>query len=68
MLRDTNPRHWKLLIFYFNPAEPRLFVPKRTGLPFTLNFARPMAWAITAIILAILVTMAVVNNYPIGVH
>jgi uncharacterized membrane protein len=62
MLTDKNPQHWKLLIFYFNPAEPRLLVPKQTGLPFTLNFARPTAWAITAIILAIVIILAVHNN------
>ena len=62
MLTDKDPQHWKLLIFYFNRAEPRLLVPKRTGLPFTINFARPVAWAITAAILAILIILAVHNN------
>jgi uncharacterized membrane protein len=52
MVRDRNPLHWKLLIFYYNPENPRLFVPKRTGIPFTLNFARPMAWVMTAPIIA----------------
>jgi uncharacterized membrane protein len=62
MLTDKNPQHWKLLIFYFNRAEPRLLVRKRSGLPFTINFARPTAWAITAIVLAIVVILAVHNN------
>jgi len=62
MLTDKNPQHWKFLIFYFNRAEPKLLVPKRTGLPFTINFARPAAWAITAIILAIVIVLAVHNN------
>lgn len=62
MLTDKNPQHWKLLIFYFNPAEPRLLVPKRTGLPFTLNFAKPSAWVITATILVIVIVLAVYNN------
>jgi uncharacterized membrane protein len=53
MLRDKNPKHWKLLVFYCNPDESRLLVPKRTGTPITLNFARPRAWAIVALILAI---------------
>ena len=52
MVRDQNPQHWKLLIFYYNPENPRLFVQKRTGMPFTLNFARPMAWAMTVPIIA----------------
>jgi uncharacterized membrane protein len=59
---DKNPVHWKLLFFYFNPDESRLFVAKRTGLPFTLNFAKPMAWAIAALILGLITTAAIVNN------
>ena len=62
MLRDKNPQHWKLLIFYYNPDESSLFVAKRTGLPFTLNFAKPMAWAIAAVIVAIPTTFAIINN------
>jgi uncharacterized membrane protein len=31
--RDIDPAHWKLIIFYYNPDEPKLFVPKRTGIP-----------------------------------
>jgi uncharacterized membrane protein len=60
---DKNPKHWKLLIFYYNPDEPRLFVSKMTGLAFPfLNFAKPMAWAIAALTLAIVTTLAIVNN------
>jgi uncharacterized membrane protein len=62
MVRDTDPRHWKLVVFYCNPEESRLMVPKRTGIGFTLNFARPAAWAITAILLAIVAILAVHNN------
>jgi hypothetical protein len=62
MLRDRNPQHWKLLIFYCNPGEPRLFVAKRSGLPLTLNFAKPMAWAITATALALVAAVAILNN------
>lgn len=62
MYRDTNPQHWKLLVFYYNPDEQRLVVPKGTGLPFTLNFARPSAWVITGTIVAILAAFAIHNN------
>jgi len=62
MHTDKDPQHWKLLIFYFNRSEPRLLVAKRSGLPWTLNFARPTAWAITAIILATMTIFAVHNN------
>ncbi|MGC2398558.1 MAG: DUF5808 domain-containing protein [Acidobacteriaceae bacterium] len=62
MLRDPDPRHWKLLVFYYNPTNPKLLVPKRTGLPFTLNFARPAAWFLGAGIIAMLIVAAVANN------
>jgi uncharacterized membrane protein len=63
MLIDKNPKHWKLLVFYYNPDESRLFVPKMTGLAFPfLNFAKPMAWVITALTLAIVTIVAIVNN------
>jgi uncharacterized membrane protein len=63
MLRDKNPKHWKLLVFYYNPDEPRLFVAKRYGTPVTLNFARPMAWAVVATSLAIMSTGAIINTF-----
>lgn len=63
MLRDRNPKHWKLLVFYYNLNEPRLFVAKRSGAPITLNFAKPMAWAITASAIAILVALSIVGSY-----
>jgi uncharacterized membrane protein len=62
MYQDTDPRHWKLFILYYNPDEPKLLVPKRSGLPWTLNFARPLAWAITCGVAALVIFAAVANN------
>jgi len=50
------------LVFYYNPDESRLFVAKKSGLGLTLNFARPMAWAITALTLAMVAIVANLNN------
>jgi uncharacterized membrane protein len=61
--RDRDPQHWRLLIFYCNPENPRLFVPKRSGLPFTINFARPVAWLLTAGVLAVIAFFVLANNY-----
>lgn len=36
---DTTP-YYKLGIFYFNPKDSRVFVPKRFGWGWTLNFAK----------------------------
>lgn len=41
--RDDD-RYWKLGIFYFNPNDPALFLEKRFGSGWTVNFARPLAW------------------------
>ena len=43
---------WKLGVFYYNPDDKRMFLPKRTGLGMTINFARP--WSIILTILLIL--------------
>ncbi len=60
--RDDDPKHWTLLIFYHNRENPRLFVPKRTGLPLTLNFGRPAAWLISGVTFALIAFAAFVNN------
>ena len=36
-------RHYRWGVFYVNADDPRLWVPKRLGLGWTLNFARPAA-------------------------
>ncbi|MBL7256244.1 DUF5808 domain-containing protein [Paractinoplanes lichenicola] len=49
--------------FYSDARDPRLFVPRRSGLGLTLNFAHPAArWVLTALfatmaLLAILATL-----------
>lgn len=65
MLIDRNPKHWKLLVFYYNPNEPRLFVARRyaSPVPMTLNFARPIAWAIAVLPLAIMAIGAIIDNF-----
>lgn len=37
-----NPEHWRWQIFYYNPADKRIFPPKRNpNLGWTVNFANP---------------------------
>ena len=38
-------------LFYVNPSDPRLVVPKRSGLGWTFNFARPIAWVVFTLLL-----------------
>src|SRR5690625_59810 len=51
-----NDRYWKLGQFYVNKNDPSLFVEKRFGVGWTINFGRPLAWGflIGIIVLAFL--------------
>lgn len=37
---------WKWGLMYFNPADPALVVPARTGVDFSYNYARPSVWIV----------------------
>ncbi len=50
---EDNPNNWWGL-FYFNPGDQRLWVLKRTRLGWTLNFARPAAWAVATAIIGLI--------------
>ncbi len=43
---------WKGL-FYSNPDDPALLVPKRHGIGYTLNFGNRWAWPLLILILAV---------------
>lgn len=49
----TSAAHWRGGIFYVNPEDPALYVNKRFGIGYTLNFGRPEAWILLALILFI---------------
>jgi len=57
LLARTGPRPrdevWRG-IFYFNPNDPALLVPKRFGIGYTLNFGNPWCWAVVALIFLML--------------
>jgi len=52
---DANPKHWRLGLFYFNRQDGRLFVPKRFGYGWTVNFANVWAWLLRGLIIFVLV-------------
>jgi len=54
-LAQNEAGSWKLGVFYFNPKDPRIFLPKRTGLGLTINFANPWAVIIFVILIALIV-------------
>ncbi|MCU6712469.1 DUF5808 domain-containing protein [Paenibacillus sp. J5C_2022] len=51
-------QHWKLGQFYFNPKDPAIFVEKRFGVGWTMNFARPLGWLILIGIIAVPLLLA----------
>jgi uncharacterized membrane protein len=55
---DTGLEHWKWGLVYVNPDDPTLFVRKRLGYGYTLNFGRRAAWLALALILAAPIALA----------
>jgi uncharacterized membrane protein len=52
--------YWKLGMFYFNPADPAVFVEKRFGVGWTNNWARPVSWLLILALLLLTVALLVV--------
>jgi uncharacterized membrane protein len=40
-------------IFYSNPDDPALLVPKRFGIGYTLNFGNPWSWGLLVLMILI---------------
>lgn len=51
--------HYRAGIFYVNRDDPRLTVPKRLGIGFTINFGQPLAWVIFAALVGLPALVAV---------
>ena len=49
----TLDRHWKAGLFYVNRDDPAVFVEKRFGIGYTMNFARPLSWIILILLVGI---------------
>lgn len=60
---DEDKSHWTLWVFYYNRDDKRVFVPKRSGLGWTLNFANPYAVAVLLAMLA--VSIAIMLMWPV---
>ncbi|WP_138494930.1 DUF1648 domain-containing protein [Paenibacillus pinistramenti] len=69
--QDGNPsaapldddRFWKLGgSTYYNPNDPSVFIEKRVGIGWTVNFARPMAWVFVLAPLAIIALLIIFTS------
>lgn len=47
---------WKGGVFYFNREDPSLFVPKRFGIGYTINFANRWSWLVVAVLVVLILT------------
>jgi uncharacterized membrane protein len=72
VFRDDD-RYWYAGFFYNNPDDPALFVPKRFGLGWTLNFGHPQAklvliGVLVGILVLSLLPVLISGTAPIGCH
>jgi uncharacterized membrane protein len=59
--RDSTPEDcWKYGVFYYNPNDAALFVEKRTGFGYTINFANHWSWAFFAGLILVIATIPAV--------
>jgi uncharacterized membrane protein len=56
----TPDKYWKLGLIYINRNDPALFVEKRFGIGFTLNFGHPGAWVFLAVLVAVFVAIILI--------
>jgi uncharacterized membrane protein len=66
LIQQTDSSHqednyWKAGIFYYNPEDPALFVSKRIGIGWTVNFAHPISWIIILAILLIPIVSTLIS-------
>lgn len=65
LARDEDSR-WKLGVFYANPDDPSIFVPKRFGVGWTLNFSRPAAWLLIVLLIALAIGSTLAASGLVG--
>ncbi|MGO9838019.1 MAG: DUF5808 domain-containing protein [Polyangiaceae bacterium] len=56
----TEGYHW---LFYSNAGDRRLWVPKRYGIGWTVNFGHPWAWPTTLLLVGLGVVSYVVSRH-----
>lgn len=53
---------WKWGVFYYNPNDPSIWVEKRIGIGWTLNFAHSRSYFFIALILAVPMVFALLSQ------
>jgi uncharacterized membrane protein len=55
----TADRYWRLGLFYVNGDDPALFVEKRFGIGYTINWGHPGAWLLIGTLVVAAIVLAV---------
>ena len=73
VFRDDD-RYWYAGFFYYNPDDPALFVPKRFGFGWTVNFGHPqgklvlIAMLLLLLVFGVLLPVLLSGLAPMGCH
>jgi uncharacterized membrane protein len=59
----TPDSKWIWGMLYFNADDPALFVEKRFGIGYTLNFGRPSAWVLIGVLIGIPVLLGLLRRF-----
>jgi uncharacterized membrane protein len=54
----ADSRCWKWGLFYVDPADRRVLVPRRLGPGRTLNLGRPAAWLVLLLVIGLPLVLA----------
>ena len=65
-LADDDDGYWKLGVFYFNPNDASVFLHKRFGIGWTINFARLQAWLMMGGLALVVVILVVASSVMFG--
>ncbi len=61
--KEMKPEHYKCGLFYFNPDDPRIIVPKRAQwMGWTMNFANLWSYVILGLIIVVAVLVGIYSN------
>jgi uncharacterized membrane protein len=52
---------WHGGMLYYNPNDKKIFLPKRFGGGYTLNFAKPFSIVLSVLIIMVFFTMVILN-------
>ena len=62
VVNRKDDKYWKMGAFYFNKNDPSMFVEKRFGIGYTLNFANPLAVIVMAGIVIVVIVGIIIGR------